>query len=249
MPSKKSKMSKKSNKTNNKTNNKTKTKPMEVEYEARFLEIDRDEIINKIKALGGILKQSKTVYKRAVFKLCDSNTGFVRVRDEGDKVTLTAKIYKDPKFPQEYELQIKDGFENGQAFLQALNLTEKAYHETMREKWRIPFGKKYELCEVAIDYIPGLPMYAEVECKTLQDLNKSIKLLGLDKSKMRTGGYGDVFVEYYGVTKKQINDDISKLTFGNIQNELKPYIKKNEELLAKVAKQHLDTFNELKHKK
>ena len=41
----------------------------------------------------------------------------------------------------------------------------------------------------------------------------------------------------------------SKLTFENIQNELKPYIKKNEELLAKVAKQHLDTFNELKHKK
>lgn len=240
--SKKSKMSKK-------TNNKTKTKPMEVEYEARFLEIDRDEIINKIKALGGILKQSKTVYKRAVFKLCDSNTGFVRVRDEGDKVTLTAKIYKDPKFPQEYELQIKDEFENGQAFLQALNLSEKAYHETMREKWRIPFGKKYELCEVAIDYIPGLPMYAEVECKTLQDLNKSIKLLGLDKTKMRTGGYGDVFVEYYGVTKKQINDEISKLTFANIQNELKPYIKKNDELLAKVAKEHLDTFNELKHKK
>jgi len=216
------------------------------EFEARFLNINKSELLEKIKKLGGVQKQSNTIYRRAVFKLCDIQRGFVRVRDEGDKVTMTAKIYKDPKFPDEYEIEIKDDFEKGKDFLQSLNLNQKAYHETMREKWRIPFGKKHELCEIAIDHIPGLPVYAEVECKTEADLNKSIKLLGMDKSNMRFGAYGKVFKEYYDISQDIMDNTVSSLTFKNIKNELKPYMQKGDDILNEVYKSHLEVYNKIK---
>ena len=248
MPSKTKKVSRHKKKSNKKSNKKTntKTKPMEIEYEAKFLEIDYKELIDKLKSLGAKSIHPNTLYKRSMFSLADVKRGYVRVRNEGDKTTLTAKIYKDSKFPQEYELQIKDDFENGQEFLRALNLDEKGYHETMREKWQLPYGKNAHFCEVCIDRIPGIPTYVEIECKSKKNLNKAIKMLYLDKYKKLFGSYGKCFVEYYGMTENDLNNVIPKLTFGNIQNELKTYIKKIEALLDRVSKEHLDTFKKLK---
>ena len=229
-----------------KKNIKTKTKPVLQEFEAKFLDIDYDIILNKIKSLGGVNKQKNTIFRRSVFGLCDIKRGYVRVRDEGNKITMTSKIYKDPKFPDEYEIEIKDSFDKGKAFLQSLNLSEKAYHETMRETWRIPFGKKSELCEIAIDRIPGLPLYIEIECKSESDLNKSIKLLEMDKSKIGYGAYGKVFDIYYGISQSIMDNEVPKLTFNNIKNELKPYIKKGEDVLDTIYKKHLEIYNSLK---
>jgi adenylate cyclase class IV len=218
----------------------TQKKPMEIEFEAKFLDINKDELIERMKTLGAKMSQSNTLYKRCMYGLCDVKRGYVRVRDEGDKTTLTAKIYKDSKFPEEYEVTIKDNFENGKAFLGALNLTEKSYHETMREKWILNLGKSNNNeCEIAFDSIPGIPLYVEIECKTKKNLNKAIKLLKLNNAKKCFGSYGKCFVEYYDMTENDINNLIPKLTFENIYNELKPYIKKNEDILKNVSREHL----------
>ena len=246
------KMTKKSSKKSSVKHTKTHTKkkPMEIEFEAKFLDIDKSLLVEKLKSLGAKQVQPNTIYKRAMYGLCDVKRGYVRVRDEGDKRTLTAKIYKDSKFPQEYELQIKDDFENGKAFLQALNLNEKSYHETMREKWNLPLGKSdMDNCEVAFDSIPGIPLYVEIECKSKKNLNKAIKKLNLNnngKNKKFFGSYGKCFVEYYDMTENDINNEIPKLTFMNIEEELKPYIKKNEDLLKTVSRQHLETYKNIK---
>ena len=229
---------------------KTQKKPMEIEFEAKFLDVNRNELVNKMKALGAKLSQPNTIYKRCMYGLCDVKKGYVRVRDEGNKTTLTAKIYKDSQFPQEYELDIKNDFENGKAFLNALNLTEKSYHETMREKWNLPLGKSpSDNCEIAFDSIPGIPLYVEIECKSKANLNKAIKKLDLNNSKKYFGSYGKCYVEYYGMSENDINNDISSLTFANIETELKPYIKKNQDLLKDVSRQHLEIYKELKNKK
>ena len=218
-------------------------KPMEIEFEAKFLDINKDNLVEKLKSLGAKMIQPNTLYKRCMYGLCDVKRGYVRVRDEGNKTTLTAKIYKDSKFPEEYEVTIKDDFENGKAFLGALNLTEKSYHETMREKWILNLGKSNNKnnneCEIAFDSIPGIPLYVEIECKSKQNLNKAIKLLKLNNAKKCFGSYGKCFVEYYDMTENDINNLIPKLTFENIYNELKPYIKKNEDILKNVSRQHL----------
>ena len=228
-----------------------KEKTSEIEYEAKFLDINHNDLVKKIKKLGAKLIQPQTIYKRSMFGLCDVKRGYVRVRDEGIKTTLTAKIYKNPDYPEEFELEIKDGFEKGKAFLGSLNLNEKAYHETMREKWFLNLDNDNKNnndnngCEIAFDCIPGIPMYVEIECKTEQNLNKVIKLLNLDKYDKLYGAYGKCFVDYYGMAETEINNDISRLTFKNIKKEITPYIHKNKELLSKISKEHLDTYTKL----
>ena len=221
--------------------------PMEVEYEGRILDVSPNKMRDKARALGGHMKAPLTIYRRSVFKLCDMERGFVRVRDEGTKTTMTAKIFRNKDFPEEYELDIKDKFESGQAFLRALNLTEKAYHETIREKWFIPrrVGSASELCELTIDYIPGLPAYSEIECRSQRDLRRACKLLGVKYSELMFGGYGNVFVHYYGMAAKDINDSIPRLTFQNVEKEIEGYIHKNREILEKAAIDGLAIFQRL----
>lgn len=230
------------------TRKQTIKKPMEVEYEGRILNINPEEIRNKAKSIGGYMKAPFTLYRRSVFKLCDVERGFVRVRDEGDKTTMTAKIFKNKDFPEEYELRIRDSFESGQAFLRSLNLTEKAYHETIREKWFIPrrVGGASELCELTIDYIPGLPAYSEIECKSQRDLRRACQLLGVKYGELLFGGYGNVFVHYYGMAAKDINDVIPRLTFQNIEKEIGEYIHKNREILEEAAIHGIAVYNKIK---
>lgn len=233
-----------------KQNAKPNEKSMEVEYEGRILDISPEEMRTKARALGGYMKAPLTLYRRSVFKLCDVERGFVRVRDEGDKITMTAKIFKNKDFPEEYELGIKDSFESGQAFLRALNLTEKAYHETIREKWFIPrrIGSASELCELTIDYIPGLPAYSEIECKNQSDLRRACQLLNVKYGDLIFGGYGNVFVHYYGMAAKDINDEIPRLTFQNIEKEIGGYIHKNRDILEDSAHQGLKVYKHLTKK-
>lgn len=219
------------------------------EFEGRVLDLDLPEFYKKLKACNATKLTDLSLYRRSVFKLCDIERGFVRVRDEGDKVTMTAKIYKDPKFPIESELSIHDTFEHGQDFLRSINLTEKAYHETMREKWSIPKSNnnKKQLCEVAIDYIPGLPLYAELECKTQADLKKTCKMLNVNFNDLGFGGYGNVYQHYYGIAPSEINNVIPKLTFDKIRSELDKYIHKNRDILENTYKTHLEVYKKIKN--
>ncbi len=54
---------------------------MNLEIEATFLEVDKDEIRQKLQQLGGNLIQSEVLMRRIVFDL-HSNHAFARVRDE-----------------------------------------------------------------------------------------------------------------------------------------------------------------------
>ena len=231
----------------------TRKKPIEVEYEGRILEVEPDEIRAKARALGGHMKAPMTLYRRSVFKLCGLERGFVRVRDEGEKTTMTAKIFKNPDFPEEYELElgVQDSFESGQAFLRALNLEEKAYHETIREKWFIPYrkGGDKQLCELTIDYIPGLPAYSEIECKSRRDLRRACQLLDVKYSDLLFGGYGNVFVHYYGMAAREINDEIPRLTFQGVEKELEGYVDKNMDVLEASARKGLEVYKGLAKKK
>lgn len=225
-------------------------KHVEVEYEGRILDISPIEIREKARALGGYIKAPLTLYRRSVFKLCDMERGFVRVRDEGNKTTMTAKIFKEKDFPEEYELDIKDSFEKGQAFLRALNLTEKAYHETIREKWFIPrrVGSATQLCELTIDYIPGLPPYSEIECKSQSDLRRACRLLDFKYENLIFGSYSNVFVHYYGMAANDINNKIPCLTFQNVEKEIGKYIHKNQDILVDAAKNGLDMYTKITNK-
>ena len=82
------------------------------------------------------------------------------------------------KFPEEYEVTIDEDFETGKKFLEALNLKMKSFQETYREKWTLPIKGVHE---ITFDNWPGLPTFMEIDCTSLDSLNKVKNLLNIDE--------------------------------------------------------------------
>ena len=65
---------------------------MQTEIEAKFLDIDPEALREKLQSIGATLVHSERLMKRKVFDLPDQtfqqSGAWVRVRDEGDKITL-----------------------------------------------------------------------------------------------------------------------------------------------------------------
>lgn len=66
---------------------------MAKEIEAKYLEIDRDDLIDRLHTLTAIQDHPETLLKRRTYTLGDGRS--IRVRREGDgRITCTAK-YED----------------------------------------------------------------------------------------------------------------------------------------------------------
>ena len=72
---------------------------MQTEIEAKFPDINPDELRKKLLEAGAVLVHEERFMRRKVFDYPDSRLekigGWVRVRDEGDKVTFTYKQLND----------------------------------------------------------------------------------------------------------------------------------------------------------
>ena len=120
------------------------------------------------------------LYRRYVFHLLNDAVGYIRTREENKLVTITMKTYSNTsKHAQESEIVVNSTLEESRDFLLAQGYKLKAYHETLREKWSL--GK---CLEIAIDSIPGIPTYVELECKSEKEIIKVAELLNLDFSKI-----------------------------------------------------------------
>jgi len=196
-----------------------------MEYEIKVLDISPSNIRKKLKAIGCVKIHNKKLFKRNVFSLYNKN-GFARVRDEGTHVTITTKIFINKDFPEENEITINENFEKATKFMESIGLNKNSFQETIREKYTHPLAH-----EITIDTVPGIPTYMEIDCTNKKNLNKLIKLLDIDKTKIRTGSYDKQFLEYYNISKEEFQN-IKTLSFNNVKNEVFP--KKNKELFEKT---------------
>ena len=214
------------------------------EIEGKFLEINIADLRKKLKANNAKKIHKMILYKRYVFNLLNGEKGFIRTREENNAVTITVKTYpKNSKYALESEISVNGTLEQIRDFLLAQGYKVKAYQETLREKWSLG-----DCLEIAIDSIPGIPTYVELECKNEKEIKRVAGLLGLDYSKIEYGAFDKQFADYYGLTKEQLNEKVSSLTFRNIGKELSKFIKKNRDLLKKCKKDHLDLINKSKIK-
>lgn len=133
---------------------------MKTEIEAKFLDVDFDDIRKKLTKLGAICEQPMRLMRRAIIETPElaAVDAFVRIRDEGDKVTLTYKQFHEKSLTgaQEIEVVVSD-FEDTIALFEKVGLTHKSFQETRRETWRL--GD----VEVVLDEWPWLKPYIEIE--------------------------------------------------------------------------------------
>src|SRR4030042_4348559 len=103
---------------------------MEIEYEATFINIDKNGIRAKLKKAGAKLIRPEFLQKRTVFHLpkgCKIKNGWLRIRDEGNKITMTLKVVDGTRIQSQKEINLEvDDINKANLFLIALGCKKKA---------------------------------------------------------------------------------------------------------------------------
>ena len=155
------------------------------EIEVKFLDIDKEEMEKKLLAIGAT-KAGEYFYRRHLFDYPDlrlNQTGaYVRLRDEGDKVTLTFKQRlgiaaddgsQNDQGMKEIEVIVSDFEQTAEIFF-AMGFIEKFYQENKRIRY-VKGTTEYD-----IDLWPELKPFLEIEAKSWQDIDAAILELGLN---------------------------------------------------------------------
>src|ERR1035437_8695663 len=116
------------------------------EFEIKFLEVDVLELEKKLLQIGA-KKVSNSLYCRRVFDFPDmhleENHSWLRLRDEGDKITLTFKKrfgVGENKLRDEgmHEIEvIVSNFDKTTELLHSIGMIEKFYEENKRTKYTL----------------------------------------------------------------------------------------------------------------
>jgi len=179
------------------------------EIEVKFLDIDPESMEKKLRALGAVKKYDR-IFKDRVFDFpgwpLDKNKSWLRLRDKGDKITLSfKKRYGKSKTGdaglEEIEVVVSD-FEKTTSILERLGMEQK-FNE---EKRRVHF--ELDSVDVDIDTWPLMPSYMEIEGRNWEDVRVVADKLGMDWEKRRTTGAMQFYREY-GIEEK----DYAVLTF------------------------------------
>jgi adenylate cyclase class 2 len=184
---------------------------MEIEYEATFLDINKEEIKEKLESAGAKLVKPEFMQKRVVFNLPAGHEkahAWLRVRDEQDKITMSYKETGTSKIDDQKEicLEIND-FKTGEEFLKSIGCEKKSYQETKREIWEL------DGVEICIDEWPFLEPFVEVEGKSEKEVKAVSEKIGFDYSKAWFCATGEIYSKKYDIPFKVIDNDISKITF------------------------------------
>ena len=185
---------------------------MKTEIEAKFLNVDVNNLREKLKSIGAILEYPERLMKRKVFDYPDQKLrkigAWIRVRDEGErKITLSYKQLLDRTLhgTKEITLEVND-FDVMCDFLQACGFDSKSYQETKREKWTL--GES----EITIDTWPWIPTFVEIESETEEEIRKVANLLGFEWSKALHGSVETAYQDLFNVTEDEI-DGWEEITF------------------------------------
>lgn len=191
---------------------------MAKEIEAKFINIDKDEIIVKLNSIGAKKVFDERLLRRCVYNLPIKKEGaWARVRDEVDKVTMTYKrvVSESLDGVEEVEVQVDD-FDKAREFLRSVGLEEKAYQETKRLRYII----EEDEVEFDIDTWPGLEPWIEIEAKSEETVIKYSELLGFDWSQAMFGSADIVYAKVSKITADWINNECPNLSFAQLPDEL-----------------------------
>lgn len=184
---------------------------METEIEAKFADIDTDALRATLKQKGAILEHPEILMRRKNYDHSDKKLekigGWIRVRDEGNKVTQSYKQLNDRTLHGTKEVNVVvDDFDKTCSFLESIGMVAKAYQETRREKWT------YRKVEVTIDTWPWVPTFVELEGPTEDVVRGVATELGFDWKHAMHGSVETIYQMHYDFTEEEI-DNWESITF------------------------------------
>lgn len=181
---------------------------MNAEIEAKFVNLDHDEVRASLIRLEATLIQPMRMMRRVAIDtpIMQAKNAYLRIRDEGDKVTVTYKQFDSRTIDgaKEIEVTIND-FETAVALFAASGLTHTSYQESRRETWHL--GE----VEIVLDIWPWLNPYIEIEGPSVEMVMDVANRLGLDWNDAVFGGVMAAYHAQYPHTKPE--DTVGNLPF------------------------------------
>jgi predicted adenylyl cyclase CyaB len=200
---------------------------MPLEYEYNYKIFDKNQILKRLKELGAIYHGTWIFRVQVFIHPNEIPHTYIRIRDEGHKITMTYKYYKpELQFSNENEVIIND-FDQGCEIMLGIGCKKKYYYEKIREIWHI------ENTEVCWDTQPGIYDIMEIESKSKNELEKYVKLLGLEN--VPHNDYNNV--EYYKDSFGIVIPEKTDLTFLNSKKLLNKYCTKNKSKFTKLVEE------------
>ncbi len=167
---------------------------MNTEIEVKFLHINHKEIRTRLRDVGFKCVAPMRLMRRAIIDYADRRlqvgtpNSYIRVRDEGDKVTLTYKQFSSLSIDGAKEVEVvTTSFEDTVKIFTQIGLEVVSLQESKRETWI------NGMCEAVLDEWPWLDPYIEIEATTESEVKDVAQRLGLDWSLAK---FGDVMVAY-----------------------------------------------------
>lgn len=163
---------------------------MKTEIEVKFLDVSFDDIRARLTELAAVCEQPMRLMRRVTMDTPDMKTknAFLRVRDEGHRVTITYKQFDALSVDGTREIETTVGdFQTMIDLLEAIGLPYRSYQESRRETWRLGGA------EIVLDEWPWLKPYIEIEGESEEMLRDTATKLGLD---WKNAVFGDVMAAY-----------------------------------------------------
>jgi len=184
---------------------------MEIEYEAVFTNIEPDAFRTVLADAGADLVRAEYMQKRSAFNLPDgvvTHKGWARVRDEGDKITMSVKSIEGEGIESQKESCVTvDSFKQAESLLTQLGCDKKAYQETKRELWML------DGVEVTIDTWPFLEPFVEVEGSSEAVVKAVAEKLGFEWATAKFCAVDTLYSEKYDISTDQINNHTPEILF------------------------------------
>ena len=181
---------------------KTKHKAMDTEIEAKFTDVDPDEIRRRLKAVGARLVHPEFLMRRKVYEHpVQKESDWFRIRKEYGKVTMSYKKLNNRTLhgTQEITFTVPD-FDQACRFLEGAQLRFVAYQEPKRETWQL------DNSEVTIDTWPWIPTFVEIESPTEEEVTRAATKLGFNRQDALHGSVENVYIAHYDVTEDEVGD-------------------------------------------
>lgn len=169
---------------------------MDIEYEAKFLRIDKDEVRARLRVAGAALIQPEFLQRRWVLDAPAPHQKkgvWLRVRDEGTQTTLSWKSSSGDAIEDQKELTVVvDSFDITVELLKRIGCPADSYQETKRELWVL------DGAQITIDTWPFLDLFVEVEAASEKEVEQASRALGFAWNEALFCGVNKLYQMEYG---------------------------------------------------
>lgn len=164
---------------------------MHTEYEVRILNIDKEEVVEKLNKLNATFEWDE-LQRRYVYDFIPKvDNKWIRLRTNGKKTTLTIKNLVSSEIDGTQELEIEvDSFERTNLILKELGYEAKGYQENRRRQYLL------NGVEIDIDSWPLIPTYLEIEGPSEEAVYNAVSALGFEIDGTTTRDVEGIYLDY-----------------------------------------------------